>query len=459
MYSVKDPVKKNKDGRNLKMANVKEYYKEHLVSMKEAAQSIKSGETIWFGSTLCVPYAFLEELADRYDELTDMTLMANMYLVPTRVMTDAKYKDHFHVISMFGNVMERTAQAKGGNIDFWPVAYGKMVQAVTEIYKANVVCVEVCPMDENGKFNTGVLGTNFTPNIMRHPGITKRIAVVNKYQPIATGAESVTQYNVEDFDYIVENDHDIPSLPVTAPTEFDKAIAEHIIPYIHDGDTVQIGMGGLGNQIAYELASKKDLNIFTEIGTDAMIGLGEAGVIKKISMAGSFGTKELYHWLGKRTDLTNLLDVDDVLVPNAVAKQDNIVAINATFQIDITGQACSEAQGPIEYSGVGGSFAFLAGAPEAKNGRSFLCLRSTHPNKSGGQITNIHALLPEGSVVTTPRFLVQYIVTEYGVADVYLRTIKDRIRRIIRIAHPDFREDLKAKAIAAGLMTEEDFNL
>lgn len=438
------------------MADWKKYYEEHLVSVEEAAKSVNSNDTIYFGSTLCVSGAFLDALADRYEEIRNVTLMANMYLTPAKILMDPKYKKSFHTITMFANAYERMA-AKQNNVDFSANPYGDLVKGVTDAYKANTVCIEVCPPDENGVINTGVLGTNFTPNIMRHPGITKRIAIVNKFQPHATGAPEVTQYNVTDFDYIVENHHDIPALPVSAPTEFDKKIAEHIMPYVHDGDTVQIGMGGLGNQIAYDLADKKDLHVFTEIGTDAMIELAESGVVKDIKMIGAFGTKELYQWLGERGDICELLDYSDIVVPESVAKVDNIVAINSTFQIDITGQACSEAQGMNEYSGVGGSYAFLAGAPRAKNGRSFLCLRSTFTDKEGVVHSNIHAALPEGSVVTTPRFLVQYLVTEYGVADVYLKTVKDRINAIIPIAHPDFREELKQKAIALGIMGEDDF--
>ncbi|MEG1730984.1 MAG: acetyl-CoA hydrolase/transferase C-terminal domain-containing protein [Oscillospiraceae bacterium] len=438
------------------MSDWKKHYDSHMVDMETAAKSIKSGDTVYFGSSLCVSGALMDALADRYEELSDVTLMANMYLTPAKILMDPKYKKSFHTITMFANAYERMA-AKQNNIDFNATPYGDLVKSITETYHCNVVAIEVCPPDENGIINTGVLGTNFTPNIMRHPGVTKRIAIINSYQPLAHGPDSITKYKVEDFDLFVENHHDIPALPVASPTEFDKQIAEHIMPYVKNGDTVQIGMGGLGNQIAYDLMDKKDIHVFTEIGTDAMIDLAEAGVVKDIRMLGSFGSKELYTWLGNRSDICELLDYTDVVIPESVAKVDNIVAINATFQIDITGQACSEAQGMNEYSGVGGSYAFLAGAPRAKNGRSFLCLRSTFTDKKGEIHSNIHAALPEGSVVTTPRFLVQYLVTEYGVVDVYLKSIKDRIKAIISIAHPDFREELKQKAIAMKIIGEEDF--
>ncbi len=438
------------------MENWKKHYDEHLTSMPEAAGKIMAGDTIWMGSTLCIPYDFMDSLADRSEELSNITLLGNMYLAPTKIMMDPTYKKTFHTISFFANVLERMA-AQMNNIDFHSAPYGFLTDAVTNVYKANVVAIEVCPPDADGYCNVGVLGTNFTPDIIRNDCVKTRIAVMNSYQPVANGDAALTKLPITMFDYIVENNHDIPSLPVTSPTEFDKVIAQQIMPYINDGDTIQIGMGGLGNQIAYDLKEKKDLHVFTEIGTDAMIDLVEAGIVKDIKMGGAFGSKELYKWLGEHGDVVTLLPIGDVINPEAIAKVDNIVAINSTFMIDITGQACSEAQGSKQYSAVGGSFGFLSGAPKAKNGRSFLCLRSTFTDKAGNIHSNIHAQLPQGSIVTTPRYLPQYIVTEYGVANIYLRSIKERIKALIPISHPDFREQLKQQAIELGMIGEEDF--
>jgi len=438
------------------MENWKKHYDEHLISMEDAAGKIKSGDTIYLGSTLCIPYAFMDALADRHEELSNVTLMGNMYLAPNKIMMDPMYKKSFHTITMFANVLERMA-AQANNIDFDSVPYGYLVDAVTKAYKANVLCFEVCPPDEDGMCNVGVLGTNFTPNIFRNDSIKLRIGVINKCQPRANGSDSVTKLPVEDFDFFVECAHDIPELPVTPPTEFDKVIASYIMPYINDGDSVQIGMGGLGNQIAYDLKDKKDIHIFSEIGTDAMIDLVEAGVVTDIKIGGAFGTKKLYNWLGEHGDVVTMLDVDDVINERAVEKVDNFVAINATFMMDLLGQCCSEAQGLRQYSGAGGSFAFLYGAPKAKNGRSFLCLRSTFTDKKGEVHSNIVPSLPAGSIVTTPRYMPQYIVTEYGVADIYLRSQKDSVKALIPIAHPDFREELKQQAISLGLIGEEDF--
>ncbi len=438
------------------MADWKKYYAEHLVTVEEAAAKVKSGDTIWMGSTLCVPDAFMDKLGDRVDEVENVTLLANMFLNPNKMLMDPSYKKSFHIVTFFANVLERMS-AQMGIIDFHSAPYGELVAAVTKVYQANVVAIEVCPPDADGNCNVGVLGTNFTPEIIRSDCVKTRIAVMNKFQPVANGSDEVTKLPLSMFDYIVEDDHEIPSLPVTEPTAFDKKIAEQIMPYIHDGDAVQIGMGGLGNQIAKDLITKKDIHVFTEIGTDAMIELVEKGVVKDIKMAGAFGTLELYKWLGEHGDVVTLLPVQDVITPEALQKVKNLIAINATFMMDLTGQACSEAQGVKQYSAVGGSFAFLSGVPKAEGGRSFLCLRSTFTDKKGETHSNIVSVLPSGSVVTTPRYFVQYAVTEYGVADIYLRTNKERIRLLLTIAHPDFRAKLREEVIATGQIVEDDF--
>lgn len=437
-------------------ADWKEHYEAHLMTMPEAAAKICSGDTIWMGSTLCIPYAFMDALAARSEELNNVTLLGNLYLAPTKIMMDPSYKKSFHTISYFGNVLERMASSMG-TVDFNSTPYNILIDSVTQVYKANVVAIEICPPDADGNCNVGVLGTNFTPEIIRNDCVQTRIAVINQHQPVANGAKEQVCMPIDMFDCIVENHHEIPALPVTDPTEFDKAIADQIMPYINDGDTIQIGMGGLGNQIAYELKTKKDLHVFSEIGTDAMIELVESGVVKDLVLGGAFGSKELYQWLGERSDVVKLLSTLEVINPEVIASINNFVAINSTFMVDITGQACSEAQGYKQYSCVGGSFAFLYGAPRAKNGRSFLCLRSTYTDKSGTLRSNVVPLLPEGSIISAPRYLPQYIVTEYGVADVYLKSNKDRIKALLPIAHPDFREQLKQQAIALGMIGEDDF--
>jgi len=150
--------------------------------------------------------------------------------------------------------------------------------------------------------------------------------------------------------------------------------------------------------------------------------------------------------------------LEEMIDPLGVMHADNLVAINATFMCDLIGQCCSEAQGLAPYSGPGGSFGYIYGATRAKNGRSFICLRSTYVDRNGVRHSNVVPWLPEGSIVTTAKVFVMYLVTEWGVADVFLKSLQDRIRAVIKISHPDYRKELMAQICTTPLMTEEDFD-
>jgi len=216
-------------------------------------------------------------------------------------------------------------------------------------------------------------------------------------------------------------------------------------------------MGGLGEQITAELKNKSNINIFTEIAVDSMVELAEAGILNSITACGAFGTTKIFDFLAK-SDKVKMKPVSYMLEPSFISQVDNLVGINQTLMVDLLGQACSEAQGLKMYSGVGGSFGFIYGITKSKGGRSFLCLRSTYTDKEGTVCSNVVPWLPEGSIVTTPKYLIMYLVSENGIADVFLKTNKDRIKAIMKIAHPNFLPELKEKIISTGQIAEEDFD-
>ena len=289
-----------------------------------------------------------------------------------------------------------------GIADFHTLPYEFAYRVIIETYGANVEVTEVLPPDENGFVNVGILGVGLDGEVHKAPSIKKRIAIVNKRQARAPGKFEDLNFPVTDFALFVEDEHELPVLPVSAPTENDMKIAAFIMPYINDGDVVQIGMGGLGEQLAKGLYEKKNISIFSEIAVDSMIPLVEKGIVDKLVCCGCFGSNELYEFLGTnpKVEMRNIWHMVD---PVAIAQQENLVAINSTFMVDLTGQACSESQGIRQYSSVGGAFGFLYGAIRAKGGKSFLCLRSTYKNDEGRLCSNVVAWLPEKSVVTTPR--------------------------------------------------------
>lgn len=430
------------------------YYKEHLVSMDEAAKMIKSGDTLWCGMTISTSYNFLDRLNARRDELEKVTLIDNLSINPFDILFDEESKKHFHFLSLFTSPLDRMS-GQMGIADFHTLPYEFAYRVLVETYGANVEVTEVLPPDENGFVNVGILGVGLDGEIHKAPSIKKRIAIVNKKQARAPGTFEDLNFPVTDFDIFVEDEHELPVLPVSAPTENDMKIASYIMPYIHDGDVVQIGMGGLGEQLARGLYEKKHISIFSEIAVDSMIPLVEQGIVDKLICCGCFGSNELYEFLGTnpKVEMRNIWHMVD---PFAIAQQENLVAINSTFMVDLTGQACSESQGIRQYSSVGGAFGFLYGTIRAKGGRSFLCLRSTYVDESGERQSNVVAWLPEKCVVTTPRYLSMYIVTEFGVADVFLRTNKERIRALLKIAHPDFREQLTEQIISSGQIAADE---
>lgn len=436
------------------MQNWQTYYKEHLVTMDEAAKSIRSGDTLWTGMTISVPYNFLNKLNELRDGLENVTIIDNLSLGMFDILFDEESKKHFHFFSLFTGPLDRMS-GDMGIADFHSVSYEHAVRTVMETYGATIEVTEVLPPDENGFVNVGILGVGMDGEVHKDSRIKKRIAIVNKNQSRAPGKFKDFNFPVTDFDMFVEDTHELPVLPVSEPTENDVKIASYIMPYIKDGDAVQIGMGGLGEQITKSLYEKQNIRIYSEISVDSMIPLVEAGNAKELVCCGCFGSQRLYDFLGTNKAVT-MKNIWDMMDPNEIGHVDDLVAINSTLMIDLTGQACSEAQGVKQYSSVGGSFTYIYGAIRSNGGRSFMCLRSTYKDKDGERHSNVVAYLPEKSVVTTPRFLVMYVVTEYGVADIFLRTNKERIKALLKIANPDFVSELKEQIIATGQITAEE---
>jgi len=438
------------------MADWKEHYKAHLVTNAEAAKAIKDGDCVWMGQASQIPYVLLDELNAHKEDYKDVTILYNVMNVPNDMIFDPEAKKHFHLISAYNLPLERMALGMN-NIDCGGTTYDYLAYWPWE-YNCNTIALQVCPPDENGYCNVGAYGVMSNDIICNDPRITKKIGFIDKTgQYSVPGEVAHTSIHISEFDYLVENDTDLSEIPAQPPTELDKKIAAFILPYIHEGDKVQIGFGGLGEEILSHLKSIGKLEVYSEVACDNMAQLCEEGILTKI-VASSPGacSKKFFDFVSKdpRAVLRSQREMVD---PLGVMQAENIVAINATFMCDLIGQCCSEAQGLTPYSGPGGSFAYIYGATRAKNGRSFICLRSTYKDHDGERHSNVVPWLPEGSIVTTPKVFVMYLVTEWGVADVFLKSIKDRIRAIIKIAHPEYRQQLMEQICTTPLMFEEDF--
>lgn len=294
----------------------------------------------------------------------------------------------------------------------------------------------------------------------RDPRMVKKFAFIDStgIYP-APGPEKEINVHISDFDYIVELDSEMMAIPSPEPTQVDRIIASFIIPYLRNGDKIQIGYGGLGEVIMEELNSfSGTFEIFTEVLCDSMVPMVESGKITKLQASSPSGCEEeTFRWLASTEKDVRLYPRTLCIDPLGIMEQENMVAINSTFMVDLLGQCCSEAQGLRPYTGMGGSLAYIYGSQRCKGGRSFICLRSTYKDKNGEKQSNIVPWLPEGSIVSMLKNYVMFLVSEHGVADIYLKTYVDRIKAIIKIAHPDFREMLKEKILTTVLIEEFDF--
>ena len=353
-----------------------------------------------------------------------------------------EYAENFRHNAIFVGGSSREAVADG-RADFTPSFFFEVPRLFSTTMPVDVALVMVTPPDENGMCSLGV-SVDYTQEAVKQAKLV--IAQINPQMPW-TGPNSLV--SVKDLDVIVEHDAPLIELKPGKIGEIEKAIGEHCASLVPDGATLQLGIGAIPDAVLLFLKDKKDLGIHSEMFSDGVVELAEAGVItnaKKSLNPGKFvvaflmGTKRLYDFVNHNPDV-DMRPVDYVNHPFVVAQNDNLISINSCVQVDLMGQVASETVGSKQISGVGGQVDFVRGASAAKGGVSIIAMPSTVK----GKISKIVPLLDEGAAVTTSRNDVDYIVTEYGVAHLKGETLRQRARNLIAIAHPDFRDELKAE--------------
>ena len=259
------------------MADWKDYYQQHLKTMDEVVGEVKSGDALWFGAATEIPYAFLEKLHDRQDELEDVTLLYNVMNTPNSLVFDEEAHRHFNFVSMFCLPLERMA-AEYGNAPFHSCPFEFIPRTVSDVYGCNTIAINVCPPDADGYVNLGIYGISTSILSMRDPCIAKKIAIIDRNQPAAGGSRENVCVKLTDFDEVVECDSEPMPVPGNGPTALDEQIASYVVPFIHDGDKLQIGYGGLGDAILAGLQGKiKHLDIYSEVCSESMQPLVESG--------------------------------------------------------------------------------------------------------------------------------------------------------------------------------------
>jgi len=415
------------------------YYKEHCMSVDEAMGLIRSGDLIVDGHGHGRSEIFGPALVKRAGELHNVKLTTG-YNLGTAPYCQPEYADSFEHLSVFNTAQTRQAHWEG-RAQFVPAHFSQL-ERTFESWKPQVLFTQVTPPNEDGYVSMGV-SVDFTRAMVDVCSLV--IAQVNPNMPW-TGGDAVIP--VEKIHYFVEHDEPIGEIPeATRVTEIDTAIANYIATLIHDGDTIQTGVGAVPDTVLSLLGNHKDIGIHTELASTGVMRMIEKGVItnaKKTLDPGKVvatllgGTREFYDYVDHNPQFV-MRTVSYVNNPLVIAQQKNICAMNSALQVDLTGQICADMMGSKQFSGVGGQLDFLRGAAMAEGGRSIICLPST---AAKGTVSRIVPRLTPGACVTDTRYDVMYVVTEYGIADLWGKTNKERAKALVEIAHPKFREEL-----------------
>jgi 4-hydroxybutyrate CoA-transferase len=419
-------------------------YETRIVTAESAVKNIKSGQRLFLTGNCSVPQKVLAALVDFAPELEDVEICQALTVGPADYVKP-ELNGHLRVNTMFisGNIRRAVHE---GRADFTPVLLSEFPKLFKEkILPVNVALIHVSPPDEHGFCSFGI-EVGLTKSVAESADIV--IAEVNQQMPRTLGDSFI---HVSKINFIVPVDYTLPELPMgeDGPSETVDKIAYHVASLIPDGATMQLGIGAIPDAVLKHLYEKKDLGIHTEMFSDGVIDLVDAGVLTnsrktlhtgKIIAGFILGTQKLYEWVDDNP-LIELHPTEYVNDPFVIAQNDRMVAINSAIEVDLTGQICADSLGHKLFSGVGGQLDFIYGASRSKGGVPIIALPSTAKDFS-----RIVATLKLGAGVVTTRNHVHYIVTEYGIADLYGKTIKQRAESLINIAHPKFREDLTRQA-------------
>ncbi len=421
-------------------------YEGRVMTAEEAVKAIKPGDRIFLTGNCSVPQKLMEALVARAPELENveichaLTIGSSDYVAP-------EMEGHIRANSLFIGPNVRQA-VQEGRADFTPV----LLSEFTLLFKQSILPLDVTfahlsPPDEHGFCSYGI-----ETGLTKSPAEASKIIIaeVNENMPRCLGDSFV---HVSRLDYIVPVDYPLLELPMTEGglSDVHVKIGEYVAELIPDGATMQMGIGAIPDAVLNFLHNKRDLGVHSELFSDGVIDLVEAGVLTnarktlhpgKIIAGFILGTKRLYEWVHDNP-LIELHRAEYVNDPFVIAQNYRQVAINSAIEVDLTGQVCADSIGPKLYSGVGGQLDFVYGASRSEGGVPIIALPAT---AKGGQISRIVPMLKQGAGVVTSRYHVHYVVTEHGVASLYGKTIRQRAQALTRVAAPQFRDELMRAA-------------
>jgi 4-hydroxybutyrate CoA-transferase len=418
-----------------------ETYKDRLVTVEEAVAAIKSGHHVAIQHACGEPRTLIEAMVSRTD-LQNVSV-SHMAAIGPAEYAQLGMEERFRHNAFFAGTATREA-ISDGRADFTCCFFHELPTVYREYLKPDVALIHVAPPDKWGFCSLGI-SVDYTKHIADCAKFV--IAQVNNIMPYTFGESRI---HVSEIDYFVESDRPLLEVPPAKITLIEEAIGQHTAEIIENGSCLQLGIGGIPDAVLKFLGNKHDLGIHTEMFSDGAVRLVEEGVInckaKTIDngkiVAGFVMGSKVYNFV-HQNPMVEFRTIDYTNDPYIIGKIDRMVSINSALQVDLYGQVCADMVGTRQYSAVGGQVDFVRGSARSRGGKSIIAFPST---AGGGKYSRIVAELAQGAAVTTSRYDVQFIVTEYGVADLRYKTNQQRAEQLIAIAHPDFRGELRQVA-------------
>ena len=430
----------------------KDEYRKKLVDIDTAVRRIQSGNDVIVAQCASEPQGCMARFHIVADRVEDVRVFSVLTLKPYDFYMRPEMRGRFELASWFHAPGSREALRAGtGTVTYVPNMLHRAALDRIHAHSPDVFFGTCTPPDGHGYVSLS-LGITYEKDV-----IEAAKTVVLEVNPKLPRTFGDTQVHVSAADLFVEHDQEVPSLPSPSPSETDLAIGAHIAELVEDGSTIQLGIGGIPNAAALALREKRNLGVHTEMMVDSMMELYEMGVVTnscKGLLKGKFvccfamGSRKLYDWLDDNVAVQFERGrwVND---PAVIRQNTRMVSVNTCLMVDLTGQVASESIGTTQYSGTGGQSDTAIGSVEGLDGagKSIIACYST---AKGGKVSTIVPTLPEGTAVTLHRSNVDIVVTEHGIARLRGRTVRERVRELISVAHPDFRSDLAARAKALG---------
>lgn len=433
----------------MSLNNWKSNYDRKLISLDEMASKIKSGDTITIGFGVSGPSGQLTDaILERNQELENVRICDVVLTKPSQLIDPqfmAPIEGKIDYMSAFCLKISRKI-LKEKVADFYPVQGDDVADKLRNI--TDVFILMVTPPDSRGYVNFGLSNFYHTDMIQNRKGFRLVIGEVNEQMPVVYGDNWA---HVSEFDFFCENLSPIPTLPKIVPTEVERGFANHVLELIRDGDTIQMGVGGISEAVVGNLGEKHNLGVLSEMIPAGLGELMEKGIItnalkpyhRGVNIATfCLGDQALYDYV-RTNPVVELHPASYTNNPTFIASHPNMIAINTALMTDLTGQIASEGIGHRQISGTGGQLNFQIGAYWSKGGRAITLVPSSTILHDGSIVSNIVPELPFGTPVTVPRSFADYIVTEYGVAHLRYKTRRQRALELISIAHPDLRGELR----------------